>query len=92
MLTGLGLGAPGEESSGSGPGGGVTSVNGDTGPAVGLNAADVGAEPSLGFTPENVANKATDFSTVNNTKYPSVQAVKNQIEDTAFLYALMFGA
>jgi len=25
---------------------------------------------------ENVANKATDFSTVNHTKYPSVQAVK----------------
>jgi hypothetical protein len=31
---------------------------------------------SLGFTPEDVARKATDFSTVNNTLYPTVQAVK----------------
>lgn len=35
-----------------------------------------GKQPSLGFTPENVANKATDFSTANNTLYPSVQAAK----------------
>ena len=34
---------------------------------------------ALTFTPENVANKATDFTTVNNTLYPSVQAVKNEI-------------
>lgn len=30
----------------------------------------------VGYTPENSANKATDFSTVNNTLYPTVQAVK----------------
>lgn len=30
----------------------------------------------LGYTPENVANKAIDFSTVNDTLYPSVQATK----------------
>ena len=35
-----------------------------------------GKQNALGFTPENVANKATDFTTVNNTLYPSVQAVK----------------
>lgn len=29
-----------------------------------------------GYSPENVANKATDFTTVNNTLYPTVQAVK----------------
>lgn len=33
-------------------------------------------DQNLGYTPENVANKATDFSTVNNTLYPSVQATK----------------
>ena len=30
----------------------------------------------LGYTPENVANKAINFSTVNDTLYPTVQAVK----------------
>ena len=32
---------------------------------------------ALTFTPENVANKATDFTTVNNTLYPTVQAVSD---------------
>jgi hypothetical protein len=36
--------------------GGVTSVNGETG-AVSLSAADVGAQPALGYTAENAANK-----------------------------------
>lgn len=35
------------------------------------------AESSFGK--EDVANKATDFSVINNTLYPSVQAVNNQI-------------
>jgi len=34
---------------------------------------------ALGFTPEDVANKATDFSVVNNTLYPTVQAVDKKI-------------
>jgi len=34
-------------------------------------------QAALGFTPENVANKATNFSTLNNTKYPSTLAVAN---------------
>ena len=34
---------------------------------------------ALTFTPENVANKATDFSVVDNVKYPTVQAVSNQL-------------
>lgn len=34
---------------------------------------------SLGYTPENVANKATTFTTLNDTLYPSVQAVENRI-------------
>ena len=33
----------------------------------------------LQLNKENVANKSTDFTTVNNTLYPSVQAVKNEI-------------
>lgn len=32
-------------------------------------------QAALGFTPENVANKATTFGTINNTLYPSVEAV-----------------
>lgn len=39
--------APPVSGGGGGPGGGVTSVNGDVGPAVSLNAADVGA-PTTG--------------------------------------------
>jgi hypothetical protein len=34
---------------------------------------------SLGFTPENVANKATNFTTINNTLYPTTQAVSDLI-------------
>ena len=36
-------------------------------------------QPALGFTAENIANKATDFTIVNNTLYPTVQAVNNAI-------------
>lgn len=39
-----------------------------------------GKQNALGFTPENVANKATDFTTVNNTLYPTVQAVNTFIQ------------
>lgn len=35
---------------------------------------------SLGYVPENVSNKATDFVTVNNTLYPSIQAAKTYID------------
>jgi hypothetical protein len=57
-------------------GGAVDSVNGQTGDVV-LDAGDVGAEPTLGFTPENVTNKATNLTTPDNTKYPTTQAVAN---------------
>lgn len=36
-------------------------------------------QSALGFTPENIANKATDFSVLNNTKYPTTQAVEQEI-------------
>lgn len=35
---------------------------------------------ALGYTPEDVANKATDFSTINDTLYPSVEAVKEELD------------
>jgi len=34
-------------------------------------------EPLLGFTPENVSNKAVDFSVLNNTLYPTTLAVSS---------------
>ncbi len=37
-------------------------------------------QPLLGYTAENSANKATDFSTVNNVLYPTVQAVSTYIQ------------
>lgn len=43
----------------------------------GLQAALDGKQDSLGFTPENVANKATDLTSPDNTKYPTTQAVAN---------------
>lgn len=36
-------------------------------------------QAALGFTPENVANKATDLSSPDNTKYPTTLAVSNAI-------------
>lgn len=35
-------------------------------------------EGNLGYTPENTSNKATDFSTVNDTLYPTVKAVNDR--------------
>ena len=41
--------------------------------------SDIGAQASLGFTAENVSNKATTFGTINDTLYPSVKAVNDAI-------------
>ncbi len=51
-------------------GGSVTSVNGQTG-VVTITAAGLGAEVTT--------NKATDFTTVNDTLYPSIKAVNDKI-------------
>jgi len=40
-----------------------------------LDVLIAGKQPSLGYTPENVANKATTFGTLNNTLYPTTAAV-----------------
>lgn len=37
-------------------------------------------QPALGFTAENTANKASDFAVVNNTKFPTTQAVDDRID------------
>lgn len=71
---------------GSGGGsGGVESVTGDgvnntdpLNPVISYpTPGDIGAEPALGYTPENVANKSTDVDAdkTSNIKYPSVKAV-----------------
>ena len=40
-----------------------------------------GKEDAIGFTPENVANKATSFQvTPDNTKYPSEKLVKDELD------------
>lgn len=36
-------------------------------------------EKNLGYVPENVVNKATDFSVINNVKYPTTQAIENRL-------------
>jgi len=46
----------------------------------GLISALAAKQDVLGFTPENVSNKATSFVTQNNTLYPSVLAVKNYVD------------
>jgi hypothetical protein len=60
-----------------GGGGAVTDVNGQTGSVV-LTAANVGAQPALGFTPEDVANKDIDglLAADSDILYPSQKAVK----------------
>lgn len=57
------------------PAGGVTADN----VLQALYDLDANKQNNLGYTAENVANKATDFSTVDNTKYPTTQAVLNEI-------------
>ncbi len=60
---------------------GVTVNNGDTivalidNPSATTSADWHITEANLGYTPENQANKSTDFSTKNNTKFPTTQAV-----------------
>jgi hypothetical protein len=49
----------------------------------GNNSADWGVtENNLGYTAENSANKATDLTSPDNTKYPTTQAVATGLTDT----------
>src|ERR1044071_9612593 len=54
----------------------VISFNGRQGVVVLLSADVVSA---LGYTPENAANKAVDFSVLNNILYPTTKAVADYI-------------
>jgi len=45
-----------------------------------LTAADVGAQASLGFTPENVANKDNGSLSTSGTTYPTSGAVKTYVD------------
>lgn len=40
----------------------------------------------LGYTAENIANKATNFSTINNTLYPTTAAVNNLFNSSLAAY------
>lgn len=41
-------------------------------------------QAALGYTPENVANKSTNLTSPDNTKYPTTQAVVNKINELSF--------
>ncbi len=53
------------------------------GTTVRVSAQNIADLSALNYTPENTANKSVDFTTVNNTKYPSVQAVVGYSEKLA---------
>lgn len=42
-------------------------------------------QPLLGFTAENVSNKATSFTILNNTLYPTTQAVSNYVTGLGYI-------
>lgn len=42
-------------------------------------------QPLLGFTAEDVANKAVNFATLNNTLYPTTQAVSNYVTGLGYI-------
>ena len=50
-----------------------------------LGYLDSSIPTPLGFTPENVANKATNLASPNNTTYPTTQAVVNALPPEVFV-------
>lgn len=44
-----------------------------------------GKQAALGYTAENTANKATDFSVINNTKYPTTQACSTYVAGLGYI-------
>lgn len=60
------------------------SITGTLSSQTDLQSALDAKQDDLGFTPEDVANKATSFSVLNNTLYPTTQAVDTYI--TSFGY------
>ena len=45
-----------------------------------LRSSWTGKQNALGFTPENVTNKVTAFSSPTDTQYPSAKLVKDQLD------------
>lgn len=62
----------------------------DTGDAAWKYKLDTGISYPLvamfPYTPEDVANKATNFSTINNTLYPTTQAIANLLVAQAYAF------
>jgi hypothetical protein len=58
-------------------------INGDIENQLDLINALGNKQDNLGFTPENISNKTTDFTTINDTKYPTVKAVKDHTDSLA---------
>jgi hypothetical protein len=54
-------------------------VNFNTTIGTATSTALSGKQATIGYTTENIANKATDFTTLNNTLYPTTQAVSNYV-------------
>lgn len=57
------------------PAGGIAATN----VQAAIQELDTEKQAALGFTAENVANKATDLTSPDNTKYPTTQAVATAI-------------
>lgn len=67
----------------------VQPVNSDTSSGVTLaqlNDSLAGYQRSLGFNAENVSNKATNFTSIDNTHYPTTAAVNTLLNSTLSLY------
>ncbi len=60
---------------------GTIALTSDLSPYLLASTAASTYQPLLGFTAENVANKAVDFVTANHTLYPSVLAVKAYVDN-----------
>jgi len=46
----------------------------------GASNVGISISSALGYTPENVANKATSLTSPDNTKYPTTQAVQTELD------------
>lgn len=72
---------------GGGGTGAVSSVNGLTG-AVTLDAADVGAEPALGFSPQPASENGTNWSSVSTNV---ITELRQEIADTTLDFVPQYG-
>lgn len=54
-------------------------------PFLTVSSAAATYQPLLGYTAENAANKATSFGTLNNTLYPTTQAVATYVSGLGYL-------